>query len=96
MNIAVVSLLGVICFLAFISVILLISVLKGIASMLDQRREIFDKHQEWMNDIYDWVYAFKKEEEKMVIGDEESSTKQNEMYENAIQELNSKLDGSDS
>ena len=75
-------------FLLVIS-LLLLSVLKGIGETMDQRKDIFIKQYEWMQDIYNWIYKGEEDIDKnsIVVGDEENTTKQQEMFEEGIKEI---------
>jgi predicted PurR-regulated permease PerM len=69
-----------------IMVLLALSIVKGIANIIEQQASILEKHTEWMNDIYDVMYAV-KEESKVIIG-EEPTKQQKDMFENGLKKFN--------
>ena len=57
--------------LLIIIAILLFNGLKGIASILNQNKEIHATHKEWIEEAFEVVY--KEKNGKVVVGDEESN-----------------------
>ena len=78
---------GIFGILVIIS-LLLLSVLKGIADTLEQKKEIYSKQLEWMNDIYDVIYTPDNQKSKLIIGDEEPNNQHQLMFEEGIKKLN--------
>lgn len=69
--------------LVFIN-LLLISVLKGVYALFEQKDNIHTEFTEWKDDILDFIYTEKKEEEKLIIGDEIDKS---DMYKDGLKKL---------
>ena len=70
--------------------LLLLSVLKGIADILEQRKEMHIKHCEWINEIYDWIYQPKRDSGIRVEDEDENGINHSDMYREGIKEIENK------
>ena len=56
--------------------------------MMDQQKDIHNKHSEWMSDVYDWVYKADKDEKHVVMEDEEATNiDHNAMFKEGIEKI---------
>jgi len=88
MTIEVMLMIGTIFMLVIIS-LLLLSVLKGIADTLDQRKEFFIKQAEWMNDIYNFIFDNDNigNKNKIIVGDEQPDVDHQAMFNEGLKEI---------
>jgi hypothetical protein len=88
MTIEVMLMIGVVSMLVIIS-LLLLSVLKGIADTLDQRKEFFIKQSEWMNDIYNFIFDANNisKKNKVIIGEEQPEVDHQAMFIEGLKEI---------
>jgi len=88
MTIEVMLMIGIVFMLMIIS-LLLLSVLKGIADTLDQRKEFFIKQAEWMNDIYSFMFDSDNigNKNKIIVGDEQPDVDHQAMFIEGLKEL---------
>ena len=88
MTIEVMLMIGTIFMLVIIS-LLLLSVLKGIADTLDQRKEFFIKQAEWMNDIYNFIFDSDNigNKNKIIVGDEQPDVDHQAMFNEGLKEI---------
>lgn len=83
-----IGLMIIIWLLVFIG-LLLFSVLKGIGDTLDQRKEIFTKQLEWMNDINSLLFTGNDNKERpLIIGEENPNNEHQKMFEDGIEKIN--------
>lgn len=73
--------------LLVIIILLLFSVLKGIAGTMEQRKEIFAKQLEWMSDVYNVMYKLGDEKQAIRIGDETPDVDHQAMFEEGIKKI---------
>ena len=88
MTIEVMLMIGIVFMLLIIS-LLLLSVLKGIADTLDQRKEFFIKQAEWMNDIYNFIFDSDNigNKNKIIVGDEQPDVDHQAMFNEGLKEI---------
>jgi len=88
MTIEVMLMIGTVFMLLIIS-LLLLSVLKGIADTLDQRKEFFIKQAEWMNDIYNFIFDSDNigNKNKIIVGDEQPDVDHQAMFNEGLKEI---------
>lgn len=88
MTIEVMLMIGTLFMLLIIS-LLLLSVLKGIADTLDQRKEFFIKQAEWMNDIYNFIFDSDNigNKNKIIVGDEQPDVDHQAMFNEGLKEI---------
>ena len=88
MTIEVMLMIGIVFMLMIIS-LLLLSVLKGIADTLDQRKDFFIKQAEWMNDIYSFMFDSDNigNKNKIIVGDEQPDVDHQAMFIEGLKEL---------
>jgi len=67
--------------------LLLMSVLKGIAGTMDQRKEIFAKQIEWMNDIYNFIYKPIDEQDQIPAGNEIPETNYQQLFDEGAEKM---------
>lgn len=71
-----------------IIVLMLYSVLQGIADTLDQRKEIFIKQIDWMNDVSDILFSSENKKSPIIIGDESPDIDHQKMFDDGIKLIN--------
>jgi predicted PurR-regulated permease PerM len=94
MTLEIVLFIGILGMLIIISLMIL-SVLKGIADILDQRKDMFNKQSEWLGDIINILNRVFESENKLPLelpeDIEEDDESKNSLFEKGLEALDEKI-----